>query len=452
MADVTRDRAQLIIVSGLALAVTLVALAVILNSAIYTGNLSTREESHDTRAAIEHQATVDESIGRAIRYVNTRNPSEPNANLSEETAVINDRLRRDTRNGVVASVSTTVTGEGTRIAQLNASRDFTNSTDRADWTVIENTKSTRTYRMRLNKSMLYDADSLMDTITMITDNALHVQITDDAGSGDTWDVYIYQSSVTGNAYLITEEPTDSFSFTGLLDIIDESCAAAGPEVVVDFKAGTFGPAPDIRSPWGVLPPLASSTSSSCSELSWYDPSEEYEIEYQNADSVAGTYELVVDRSYSSLATDSNYYDATDGDDPFAHGAITDVQVEMSYRTTEVSYSTQWTTESNQQRIFSGVAPSIDSFTVSRSDDEFTVDWDVSDVDGDLRRVNVTLYDVDDDALDERVTYTTGDPELSGDSGSDTVTLTGTEDDHSYEVWIQVRDSQGHVTYRKEESP
>ncbi|WP_255150301.1 hypothetical protein [Halorarius halobius] len=452
MADVSRDRAQLLIVGGLALAVTLVALAIILNSAIYTGNLATRESNHDTRAVVEHEATVNQSLGRAIRFSNTENPAAPEKNFSEEVVVINDRLREQTRNGVITHVSASVTDKGTRMAQLDDTRGFSagGGTGETDWTLVDDLESTRTYRMRLDKTTLFDADSLFDTRSTITSTAFTVVVTD--SGGDTWEVYIYQSSVTGNAYLMTNDPDDSFlGADTLLTVLDGSCAAAGPEVVVDFKTGTFGPAPDVRFPHGVAP-MATTPNTRCSELSWYDPSESYDVRYENTEdgggvpTVQGKWELVVSKDYGGLDT-SQFYDPGDGH-PFAHAAITEVQTTMSFRTPEVTYRTQWTALSRQERIFRGVAPDIEAFTVTEEDSaDFDADWEVSDDDDDLRKVTVTLYDLTDGEQDDQATYT-----VTGESASGTADLNSDEgsDGNEYEIRIRVRDSQGHVTFDEEE--
>lgn len=58
MEDVSYDRGQLILITGLVIAVVLVSTVLILNTAIYTENLATRSTGDDTSEAIEFQNVV----------------------------------------------------------------------------------------------------------------------------------------------------------------------------------------------------------------------------------------------------------------------------------------------------------------------------------------------------------------------------------------------------------
>lgn len=455
MADVRADRAQLIIVGGLALAVTLVALALILNSAIYTGNLATRESNHDTRAAIDQVATVDGAVERSLRWVNVHEPSAPVSNFDEEMIELNKRLRKEATDGVLASVQVTGRSEGLRFAQLDETKDFTagGSNDGAEtWTLVDNTDSTLTYAMRLEKNTLFDAD-LSTTRDTISTRAFRVDVTDNAVP-ETYEIYIYQSGVTGDAYLMTNEPGDSWDLGDtLLEVIEGSCTATGPEVVVDFTKHTFGPAPDVDSPYGVFSDPAAK---GCSELDFYDAAKDYQITYAQtydggAATVRGEYEGVFTQTYPHPQAD-NFYDVGSGE-PFAHGALTSADLNLVYETDDVQYETEWSVTPSRQRIFTGTAPVIQLFDVAHSGStDFEVDWEATDADGDLNEVTVTLYNRTSETVNDSRSYTTGDPELDGDSGSDSgVTLSDPDGStgHTYEVHIRVTDDKGHVTHEKE---
>ena len=90
MADVTaparRDRAQLILVSGLMIAVTLLVLVLLLNTVIYTENVATRGIDSDVGEAAAFQVTLDEEIERIVaqqsEYGNTGDWGHFEANVT----------------------------------------------------------------------------------------------------------------------------------------------------------------------------------------------------------------------------------------------------------------------------------------------------------------------------------------------------------------------------------
>lgn len=65
-----RERGQLVLLSGLLLATSLVALVLILNSAIYTENLATRNDGVPATDAIEYRENARQGAAGAIEHVN----------------------------------------------------------------------------------------------------------------------------------------------------------------------------------------------------------------------------------------------------------------------------------------------------------------------------------------------------------------------------------------------
>ena len=66
MADVTRERAQLILVSGLLIAVTMLVLVLLLNTAIYTENVATRGIDSDVGPAADVQEILDREVASML--------------------------------------------------------------------------------------------------------------------------------------------------------------------------------------------------------------------------------------------------------------------------------------------------------------------------------------------------------------------------------------------------
>lgn len=79
MEDVNHDRGQLILITGLVIAVVLVGTVMILNTAIYTENLATRDTGDDTSEAIEFRNVVIDGSTEILR---------------NETETLNDALNQ----------------------------------------------------------------------------------------------------------------------------------------------------------------------------------------------------------------------------------------------------------------------------------------------------------------------------------------------------------------------
>ncbi len=79
MEDVNHDRGQLILITGLVIAAVLVGTVMILNTAIYTENLATRDTGDDTSEAIEFRNVVIDGSTEILR---------------NETETLNDALNQ----------------------------------------------------------------------------------------------------------------------------------------------------------------------------------------------------------------------------------------------------------------------------------------------------------------------------------------------------------------------
>jgi len=131
MADVARfregDRAQLFLVGALALAVIFVVLAVLLNTAIYTGNIATRDVGPGTGVVVEYEQAATGMADRSLRTVNIEN----NSNYTNLETTFNDTVsiwsdRANTHSSAAladAHVSVVETKRGTKIGQ-NGTRNF----------------------------------------------------------------------------------------------------------------------------------------------------------------------------------------------------------------------------------------------------------------------------------------------------------------------------------------
>lgn len=439
MADVTgRDRGQLIVVGGLVLAVVLVALALLLNSAIYTGNLATRETDYSTRTAVQYQSGVDAAVSRSMAYVNRQDGSDPWGNYSTEVDAINDRLRSESVDGVSVSVAVGSNESGTRFAQ-DTSGDFTDDDGATDWTLVDDLEGTGSFAMTVDRDSLFAADG--EEMSTVTSEAFAVEITN--STDYTRHVYLYRSTTTDAAYLLTVGQGETAPSGSLYHVLSETCVAAGDTVRANLVEGTFG-------------------GTECPALSFYDADESYDVRYENAESdyhttddptATGTYELVVDKD--SAVDESPYYSDSDTGEPYVHEAIYESDLTMHYRSRDLDYSVDWTATPATDGPSDGPAPLLTEFdvteTTSGGDPSFDVSWTVTDANGDLDGVELYLVDVDDDVDDQRPEHNVT-ADVSGGTASNTVNLLddeGTSETGDYRIRIEVRDARGQVVVREE---
>ncbi|MGM0592796.1 MAG: DUF7261 family protein [Halobacteriota archaeon] len=317
MADVDRDRGQLILVTALTLAVLFVALALLLNTAIYTENVATRSSDPGTRAAIDYHEAVVSGTGGLVESTNDNhdqtyatlhsNLSEGLGNWSGSVAV------HEAYRGHVTNVSLDGTPtNGTRIAQTEASGEFSNRTGIDDWTVVANTPRVRAFRMNVSQSDLTDtggAGGLVAALGLGTD-VFYVEFHD---GSDTRRVYLYREG--GLVRLRVEDSGGTFS--------SECTAAAGPDGYVEL---------DITD--------AKMGGDECDPLDFFDAfSGPVTVRYEDGDAVAGTYRLVVPQDQATVNASGDYYDAdVSSGSPFVTEAIYAADVSLTYESPDVAYN------------------------------------------------------------------------------------------------------------------
>lgn len=127
MAEIT-DRGQLILVAGVVLAVLFIALALLVNTAIYTDNVATRG-GDSAGEVLEYQAGVTDSVGGLIDAENAAadggdNVSDVNSSVAGGISEVDTAFRRNNlRRSASTDLTVTGTAEGRLIRERNAS-DF----------------------------------------------------------------------------------------------------------------------------------------------------------------------------------------------------------------------------------------------------------------------------------------------------------------------------------------
>jgi len=312
MADVSRfvrrlggdtDRGQLLLVGALALAVLFVALALLLNTAIYTGNLATRDAGVDAAPVIEYTAESRTAGVEAIRSVNDRNNSDL-TNLS--TALRSTITRWDEQashhravGGDLAAVEVAGVTNGTRIQQDDDSRDFTNETGGEDWTVAADSdlSGIRSLRFAVEES------TLAYNPTIGPDEVFTVEIDSDTG---TTTLYVYDTDDEPEVHVNDGGDTGTCqSDTGgtfVIDVANESVGGAS------------------------CPALSNLT----------DVGGDISVDFRDSHRAGGTYSMVLDEQQSGLSTLG--VDDADGGTPYWTDAIYSAQFNVTYRTEDIDYA------------------------------------------------------------------------------------------------------------------
>lgn len=309
-----RDRAQLFLVTAIGLAVTFVALALILNTAIFTENLATRgSDTAGASAAGQYRTAAVDGVSGLLGHVNTHNNSSHAAlysNLSTGIAYwSNSSSRLYAVDGRSVNISADTTN-GTRIIQDN-SRNFTNEANNDNWILTDDADNSRGFWINASRDELNTSDQ-----STVTSETVFTVRFDDA-TGDIWRVYIYRNAAdTTEVNVSVEEP--SLGITG-------SCSFAAEHVIVNITAGTIG-------------------DQTCQPLDFITmlPAP-YDIRYEDAtfsagsggDTGTGTYELIVD---DTTVPASNFHDDDTGDSPYTTPAIYAVTLDIRYETPELYYN------------------------------------------------------------------------------------------------------------------
>lgn len=308
-----RDRGQLFIVGALALSVILVALAVLLNTAIYTGNVATRDTGVETATVVEYESEATSVATRTLHHANYHNNSSYEALHDRFTTGVARWDRTAGQHVAIGggdgylNVSTT---NGTRIVQ-DSQRTFTNAGGSDDWELGDDVH-VRNFTVAVDESTLptrADADDVDEVDDFTGSGDFYVEIHD--VDEENWQVYVYYYSAV-----------DEVRVT----VIDSGSSLEGT-----CSTSTTDPTVDLTN--------ASLDGSRCDALTfWSAADESYEIDYENAGTVEGTYSLVVDKDISALDT-GDYNDAGSGTSPYVTPAIYSADLTVTYRSPAVYYRT-----------------------------------------------------------------------------------------------------------------
>jgi len=298
-------RGQLLLIAAFIIAVSFVVLALIVNSAIFTENLATRDDVAGSQDALEYRHEVTQNIAEIMREINQNNSvptafSQPNVDdIGEQGGLQQSSLGR------VVDVEYNGRADGTKIAQ-DFQREFTNnaSGDSSDWVLARDVQRTR--GMRLNVT---DTTPLASTLL----DGFRLRVND---SNDEWEMSIHDSG-TGDVIITTNPPNASQracrrTFDGYLQI--------------DVMRGTAG-----GEPCHALTRRTDGTPM------WFatDVEDDYQISFENPTRINGTYSFIMQGT--PVDPVNNYGTPEEG--PYIWNAIYSLDASYSYHTTSVGFET-----------------------------------------------------------------------------------------------------------------
>jgi hypothetical protein len=315
------NRGQLLLIGAFIIAVSFVVLALIVNSAIFTENLATRDEVAGSGDALDHRHEVEQSVEETMIEINRNNSLDSNL----EDLIKSNVDQISTQGGVQQSAQgrivevendSIVIETGIKVAQ-DTEEPFSNTTATSDdpvsdnWVVVENVTTTRNLRMNIT-----DLKSLSSP------------------GGDPFELEIENSSASWNMSIIYEDTPD------LVNITVESPNHGSPEVCT--RTATDYIKIDVtRAMVGREPCHALSQTTDGTEM-WFGLEDEYDIKFNNYGSIKGTYSFIID--------DGDFNDDNFGDggsnhddydhDPYYRDAIYNATVPFKYHTADVGYETE----------------------------------------------------------------------------------------------------------------
>lgn len=318
MADLTRrstNRGQLLIITALGIALLLVLLAMALNTAVF-GEVhvaSTDDTLHEERTAVQYEESLERGVQSMIPRVNDNtsgNYTELRYALAGEISNWTDlTAERYAAGGASTNVTLETVHFRTDVTQ-DTSRNFTNASTTADWTVAENVSTVDEYEMNITQSNLVNT----------SDCASAAQCFNLSVDGGAWRLSAHE---TGGKAVIRVDAANGEN---------AKCEATGDfPVTVNVTNGSFD-----------HPECSGETFTPFQEDTGL--TSPHTLTYVNADNVSGTYNISADGRFD----ETNYHSANSSKSPRFDPRIDAANVSVTYRSSELLYR-------NERRIEAGDA-------------------------------------------------------------------------------------------------
>ncbi|WP_336136158.1 hypothetical protein [Natronomonas amylolytica] len=318
-AEGPHSRGQILIITALMLAVVFVGLALVLNSAIYTENLSTREVGSSTAPLSEDEVTQErlaESMAMANYHSETAGYADRRSIIkANATTWGSNRASANAIEGQSRSFELLAMTNGTRVVQretdgfmpgdpdiADAITDITidplGIEDRTTWLVASNV-STRGYTMTAKRDSLDETrdgfvDPLIDGVDWVLTGGdeFAVQTRRNADEDEMWRIYLVDDVDNASvAAVVTKKEGDD-------EVLQGVCSAPGDSVTIRYTAGEL-----IGENGETV---------ACPELEAAFGNERNDIFYVGADRINGSYEFMADIEEEEFETRVNEEYEDDG--------------------------------------------------------------------------------------------------------------------------------------------
>lgn len=305
MAEVSPgERAQLILVGGIVVAFALVAIAMLLNSALYTENLATRGIGPEADRAGDLASFAERGGTRVLVTENSVEYESWTAALFNGTVSVAGMGElaeplRFSQNGGLSTIAVNGTRRGAGLVQTNGSRNFTaegSTGDPGNWTLVE-TAGIRAFHTTVNQSGPSLATDPSRAFT------IRVQGTD----GGEWSARIYANG------------TDvEVNASGTV------CRSDQQTPTINWTGGTLG---SCDFPFGVTESGTSLTGP-------------YTVSFANGSRAGGSYELFVSNESVDDVHDENVAEPGSDASPRWYHAVYSISLDVEYEEGAVTYRTR----------------------------------------------------------------------------------------------------------------
>lgn len=304
-------RGQILLIAAFALAVIFVALALVLNSAIFTENLASRGEVTGSSEGLHYLHQVNESVADAMERANTESPGSAEDSLRASVSAIGRQGgTQQITGGQLVNVSVnSIDTDGVRIADEAPSGSAFNNESAppaaSAWRLASDVEAVRNVQVTVDERSSL-ADPAVDPLTF--------RINETGDPTDAWELQLWRD---GTDVVVGVETASGRS--------GECRTGTATDVEIDVTGGVVdgqrchaltrtGPDGD---------PMFLGT----------DLTGDYQIWIENGAEVEGNYSMIVD----GTEDDSNLASPAAGDDPYYTDAIYSARIDYVFRTPDVAY-------------------------------------------------------------------------------------------------------------------
>lgn len=318
-------RGQIILIAAFTLAVVFVALALVVNSAIYTENLASRGSTGGSSDALYLRHELEIVLGNVLTEVNEYNVSDHDSAL--ETGVGNATYeveRQQALSGAYVNVSGIQDRDaGDRIVQNETTpREFTSESGTVNWQLANDLTSLPD----VDEARAFEMTVQMSSLSAGSGGA-YTAVVQEWDTTNNWTMQLYHVSGSPNEFVVDVQRPDGTSRQCQRTITDTT-------VHVDVTGGTVD-----GEPCYALRRYAAPGATAGEDLRFTTGTgTRYNVSFQNGDAAAGNYSMVVDSSVGGV-TSSNLNSGGSRVSPYTTPGTYEFTVGLTYRSNAVTYET-----------------------------------------------------------------------------------------------------------------